>query len=101
MRVPELVKRQWRFSKMLFCLFEFIFDEGYEVSFKVTYSKHNMRYAAYLIIRLSTGEMLSPEEYRKFGEFWERLGGTWGGRFGVRKEDYNKKVGWDPGYFQL
>ncbi len=132
MRVSELVKRQWRFSRMLCCLLEFIFDEGYEVSFgdvwrstdklkvpgtnkeysyqellkengksKVTYSKHNMRCAADLIIRSSTGKMLSSEEYRRFGEFWEKLEGTWGGRFGVRKEDYNEKVGWDPGHFEL
>jgi len=39
---------------------------------------------------------------RKLGEFWEDLhpDNRWGGRYGVKKEDYNSKLGWDTGHFQ-
>lgn len=39
--------------------------------------------------------------YRPLGEYWETLGGQWGGRFGVDKADYATKVGWDPSHFQF
>lgn len=40
------------------------------------------------------------EQYRVIGEFWESLGGKWGGRFGVKPEEYSSKVGWDAGHFE-
>jgi hypothetical protein len=46
------------------------------------------------------GKVLGKEEYRLFGEYWEALGGIWGGRFGVRKTNYTKKVGWDANHFE-
>ena len=41
----------------------------------------------------------SPEKYRLLGEFWERLGGRWGGRFG---DDLAtpRIEGWDCGHFE-
>ena len=38
--------------------------------------------------------------YRPLGEYWEKIGGRWGGRFGVKKEEYGHKIGWDPGHFE-
>ena len=40
------------------------------------------------------------EKYRPYGQYWERLGGVWGGRFG---DDPNtaKIEGWDLGHFEF
>lgn len=47
------------------------------------------------------------ETYRPLGEKWESLGAKfgvttrWGGRFGVEKEFYATKVGWDANHFEI
>ncbi len=43
---------------------------------------------------------VNPMYYRMIGQFWENLGGRWGGRFGVLSEDYDKKLGWDGGHLE-
>jgi len=43
----------------------------------------------------------SREKFRLIGEKWEDMGGRWGGRFGTAKKDYDKKIGWDPGHFEI
>lgn len=131
MEVSKLVSKQWKFSRILCYLLEYIFDQGYEVSFgdawrstdklsvpgidvkfsyqellfyngktKVKYGKHNDRLAVDLLI-YKNGKELTDEEYRFIGEKWESMGGRWGGRFGVKKEEYNSKIGWDRGHFEL
>lgn len=42
------------------------------------------------------------EEYRLLGEKWESMHPScrWGGRFGVKKADYDKKIGWDSSHFE-
>lgn len=72
----------------------------YNKKSKLTYGKHNDRLALDLIIHKS-GKMLTDEEYRPIGEKWETMGGSWGGRFGVKKENYNAKIGWDSNHFEL
>lgn len=67
---------------------------------KVKYGKHNDRLAIDLLIAKDDAD-LKDNEYRPVGEYWESIGGTWGGRFGVKKEEYDKKVGWDAGHFEL
>lgn len=67
---------------------------------KLVYGKHNDRLAADLIIR-KDDKILAKEELRPIGEKWESMGGRWGGRFGVTKEEYDVKVGWDSGHFEL
>jgi len=67
---------------------------------KVTYSKHNDRIAADYII-YKDWKQLMDAEYRPIGEKWELMGGIWGGRFGVKKEEYSTKVGWDAGHFEI
>lgn len=42
----------------------------------------------------------SPEKYKPLGEFWESLGGRWGGRFGDNPAT-EKIEGWDSGHFEL
>ena len=40
------------------------------------------------------------EKYRPFGEYWESLGGRWGGRFGDNPAT-EKIEGWDLGHFEF
>jgi hypothetical protein len=67
---------------------------------KVKYGKHNDRLAIDLVIS-KDGNILSNEGYRPIGEKWESIGGVWGGRFGVKKEEYGNKIGWDANHFEL
>lgn len=41
----------------------------------------------------------SPDKYRPLGEYWESLGGRWGGRFGDIPQT-EKIEGWDSGHFE-
>ncbi len=126
----KLSERQHKFSRIMNRLLTFIFKNGCEVSFegftrpsvklnfpgsdkeltyqeilyynhksKVKYGKHNMKLAGDLTI-WKNGKILNKEEYRKFGVYWEALGGRWGGRFGIKKKNYNKIVGWDANHFE-
>lgn len=78
---------------------ELLFFNGYS---KVKYSRHNDRLAVDFVLRFH-GELVTKktaEAWRPLGEFWEKIGGRWGGRFGVKKGDYALKIGWDPGHFE-
>jgi hypothetical protein len=86
------------------------FDDDVEYSYqellfynkksKLTYGKHNDRLALDLIIHKDSKQLLDVD-YRPIGEKWESMGGRWGGRFGVKKEEYNVRIGWDAGHFEL
>lgn len=39
------------------------------------------------------------EKYRPLGEFWESMGGRWGGRFGETSPGAGN--GWDAGHFEF
>jgi len=67
---------------------------------KVTNSKHNDRLAEDLLVWREF-KQLTKEEYRPLGEYWESMGGRWGGRFGVAKEKYATEIGWDANHFEL
>jgi hypothetical protein len=67
---------------------------------KLTYGKHNDRLAQDLVIE-KNDVGISDSEYRQVGEKWEAMGGRWGGRFGVKKEEYNDRIGWDANHFEL
>lgn len=41
----------------------------------------------------------SPDKYKALGEYWESLGGVWGGRWGDNPQT-EKIEGWDSGHFQ-
>lgn len=44
------------------------------------------------------------EQYRSLGEYWESLGGRWGGRFGLEnmsKNEQNANLGWDPFHYEF
>lgn len=67
---------------------------------KLTYGKHNDRLAHDLIIEKDNVEVVGLALI-PLGEQWESLGGRWGGRFGVKKEEYKIKTGWDAGHFEI
>ena len=67
---------------------------------KVAYSKHNDRKAVDFVIAKLDGEM-NDQDYRVLGEYWESLGGRWGGRFGVAKAEFGARLGWDKNHFEL
>jgi hypothetical protein len=72
----------------------------YNKKTKVLNSPHTNRLAEDLLI-WKDGKQLVSSEYRPIGEKWEAMGGRWGGRFGVAKEEYNVKIGWDANHFEL
>lgn len=44
------------------------------------------------------------EQYRSLGEYWESIGGRWGGRFGLEhlsKNEQNAKLGWDVFHYEM
>ena len=86
-----LRQKQSRFAEMVADLLEYIYDSGYEVTFAEAYrrkgvgnswSLHRKRLAIDLNLFKDGRYLTSTKAHRRFGEFWERLGGSWGGRFG-------------------
>jgi len=90
--MSPLLKRQQEFTHLLTQLFIFIHDNGYEFTLGDAYrssdspyglpnSLHKLRLA--LDINLFKGEkyLQSTEAHRVVGEYWESIGGSWGGRF--------------------
>lgn len=63
---------------------------------KVKVSQHNNKLA--IDLTLQPGD---DSTYRTVGEFWEGIGGRWGGRFGVTPDLYREKIGWDRFHFEL
>ena len=96
----------WRSTDVLMCP-----DCGGEVTYqellvyngrsKVRASAHNDRCAIDLNIYVDGRVSNKGQDYRAMGEHWEKLGGRWGGRFGVEPADYAVKVGWDPGHLEV
>ena len=82
---------------------------------KTTDSRHLDLLAVDLVIikdgrALNTGAPADNEEYRPLGEYWESLGGRWGGRFVDKGEfkfknnrpfDPARDIGWDPCHFEF
>ena len=66
---------------------------------RVKHSKHQDKLAQDLNYIVGN-RMATAEEWREIGEFWESLGHRWGGRFGVKKENYDTEIGWDSNHFE-
>ena len=78
---------------MLALLLVYIHSLGYNVRLGHVYrcadcptgktnSLHKLKLAVDINLFLNGEYLTSTESHRKFGEYWEQLGGTWGGRFG-------------------
>ena len=84
-----LGKKQERFAVMFAGLLMKIFYEGYDVRIGDVYAKtghiknscHYKKLAGDINLFLSGKYLIATEDHKIFGEWWERFGGSWGGRF--------------------
>lgn len=82
----ELVKRQWEFSRLLPLLLQKANALGFEVSLGEAWRIgdtrcHGARLAVDLNLWIDGALVKDMEPHRPLGEFWEGIGGSWGGRF--------------------
>lgn len=91
--------KQWHFLKMTALLFQYAEFLGYKLTYGQAYRKpttaerfgvlgigisnslHTERLAIDLNLFINDEYRKDTEAHRPLGEFWEFLGGTWGGRF--------------------
>ena len=87
-----LREKQSKFVTMVGKLIQFANDRGYELSFghakrcddcKVGHKKslHKVGLAIDLNLFRNGIYLSKNEDHRELGEYWESLGGSWGGRF--------------------
>lgn len=95
-----LGQKQRRFTKMVAKLIDFAYANGYELTFGDAYrdprlhgdmgvkkgyghskSNHKIRLAVDFNLFKDGKYLASSEDHKPLGEFWESIGGTWGGRF--------------------
>jgi len=89
--METLREKQSQFVKMVARLIEFAYSNGYELTFGDAYrgdcqghmdnSLHYIRLAIDLNLFRDGKYLQKTSNYLQLGEFWERIGGTWGGRF--------------------
>lgn len=85
----SLGKKQRTFTRMIGRLIEFAYDNGYELTFGDAYAKTGHRKGSLHYSRLAVDFNLfkdgvwltETKDHKLLGEFWERIGGAWGGRF--------------------
>ena len=95
-----LGQKQQRFTRMVGLLIEYAYQNDYRLTFgdayrdprvhgdvgvKKSYSSANSLHKSRLAVDFNLfkdGQFLTTTEaHRPLGEYWESLGGTWGGRF--------------------
>jgi len=95
-----LGQKQRKLTRMIAQLIVFAYDNGYELTFGDAYrdprvhgnvgqkksysaasSLHKERLAVDFNLFRDGVYLTSTEDHRPLGEFWESIGGTWGGRF--------------------
>ena len=95
-----LRQKQWRFVRMIAELVDFADRRGYELTYGDAYrdprvhgalgvkqgyghrsSAHKNRLAVDFNLFLGGKWLNKTEDYAALGEYWESIGGTWGGRF--------------------
>ena len=84
-----LRQKQSKFVSMVALLIQFAYEQGYELSFGDAWastghrdnSNHYIRLAIDLNLFKNGRYLRSTKAYEPLGEFWESLGGGWGGRF--------------------
>ena len=84
-----LGQTQRKFAGLIGQLLVYIYSKGYEVTFGDAWAKtghkansnHYIRLAIDLNLFKDGNWLQDTEDHREFGEYWESLGGAWGGRF--------------------
>ena len=97
--MSQLHDNQVRFTQMVAKLIAWVYEHGYEVTFGETYrppelcklyakqgkgivkSFHCQRLAIDLNLFIDGIYKTDTASYTPLGEYWESIGGTWGGRF--------------------
>lgn len=87
--MSNLRKKQSKFVRMVANLINFADRNGYELTFGDAYatsghsrrSLHYQRLAIDLNLFKDGKYLRKTEDHRELGEYWESIGGAWGGRF--------------------
>ena len=88
----NILNQQMRFSMMVSLLLQYAYMLGYEVTLGDAYrdircpyglekSFHHKRLAIDLNLFRNGIYLQQTDDHRSLGEFWEFIGGTWGGRW--------------------
>ena len=84
-----LRQKQSKFVRMVALLIQFAYEQGYELTWgdaraKTGHMPNSLHYVG-LAVDLNLfkdGKYLDKtEDHKPLGEFWESIGGSWGGRF--------------------
>jgi len=93
-----LGQKQRKFAHMVGLLILYIYSRGYEATLGDAFahdghkddSFHYKKLAIDFNLFLDGVYLTETKDHREFGEYWESIGGTWGGRFkSVRGGDGN------------
>ena len=88
----NLVSKQAKFTEMTALLILYARAKGYQLTYGDAYrypdcpyghpdSLHKQRLAVDFNLFIDGKYITSADGHRELGEFWESLGGAWGGRF--------------------
>jgi len=88
-KLMGLRSKQSKFARMVALLILYAYELGYEVTFGDAYAKtghsansfHYKRLAIDLNLFKGWKYLTKTEDHRPLGEFWKKLGGSWGGDF--------------------
>ncbi|MBA7857468.1 M15 family metallopeptidase [Enterobacter sp. RHBSTW-00901] len=99
-----LGEKQWRFTLMIALLIQYAQAKGYRLTFGEAYrtpeqaalnakkgsgianSLHTQRLAVDFNLFVNGQYKTDTADYLPLGEYWESLGGSWGGRFKSRPD---------------
>lgn len=92
--------KQRKFSKMVALLILYAYERGYEITLGDAWAKsghiegsfHYKRLAIDLNLFKDKVYLTETEDHLFLGEFWESIGGSWGGRF-TRKDGNHYSLG--------
>lgn len=93
--METLGEKQRRFTWMLHLLIGYAYNHGYELTVGDAYASSGHKRGSFHYKRLAmdfnlfkNGVYLTEtDDHKELGEYWESIGGTWGGRF--KKKDGN------------
>jgi len=82
-------QKQSEFVLMTAKLIEFAYENGYELTFGDAFAKDGHKKGSFHYIKLAIDLNLfkdgvyleDTEDHQELGEYWESIGGSWGGRF--------------------
>ena len=81
--------KQKQFPPMVAKLILFAYEQGYQMTFGDAFAKtghkadsnHYVKLAIDLNLFKNGVYLTKTEDHKQLGEFWESIGGSWGGRF--------------------